>query len=442
MKGFLKITVLAVLLLWTACSRQEVVWVAAWKETSPLSTARSGAAVVAFNDVIVVIGGVDGKKFLKTTALARIQENGSLGPWQDGPPLNEPRGFFDAAVHNGSIYVVGGGNGPYGKNLLRTVEKTRIKSDGTLGPWEKERFSMNMPRRCSKVVVVEDRLFALGGFGGDLLDTVEHARILEDGTVDEWYEEGERLTVSRYISGVKKVGDTTYVVSGHDQVEGVGITEVEWSRVIDEAGFTAWKKTAPLAVGRYGLDVTAHGGYIYALGGITGAEYLDSIEMSRIGPDGELEEWRMTTPLFEPRAMLGAVVYKDRIYVLGGTNQDGYLKSVVYATFNELGDIGFWSSRKEAERYRRALEKKAEGKKAPLPNRGVVIKTMPTKRYVYILVATDKGQVWLAAPKRELNAGESIAYSKGVSMPNFYSKELKLNFPAVLFVGEVQKLGK
>lgn len=440
MKGSLRIIIMVVLLIvGMGCGRDSSVWLAAWKETTPLSTKRSGAAAVAWKDHIYVIGGVDGKNFMKTMEFARIQEDGSLGPWKEGPMLNEARGFFDALVHDGHIYVVGGGNGPYGKNLLRSVERARIGEDGKLEEWQKEKFALTMPRRCSKVVSVGNRLFTLGGFGGDMLDTVEHSAVLDDGSLDEWFEEGEKLSTLRYIHGVKTVGDITYVVGGHHQTEGIGIADVEWSKVLDEAGYDAWKKSAPLNVGRYGLALTSHNGSLYALGGLTGAEYLDSVEIGRIASAGEIEPWRMTTPLFWPRAMASVVVYKDWIYIIGGTNRDGYLKSVEYATFNDKGDIGFRATTEEATIYEKRLEEKKKEKKAPLPNSGVVLKTMPTKRYVYILVATQKGDVWLAGPKMEINAGESISFSKGVFMSNFYSKELKLNFPAITFVGKVHR---
>ncbi len=424
-----------------ACSRESLVWVPMWQETSSLGTPRAGAASVAALGFIYVIGGVDGKNFLRTTEYAEILEDGSLGPWKPGPLMNEARGFADAVIYQGSIYVVGGGKGRYGKTLLSTAERSRILPDGSLSPWAKEKYSMNMPRRCSKLVVVGDRIFTLGGFGGDMLNTVEHATFLGNGTLDEWFEEQERLTVLRYINGAKTVGDITYVIGGHHQTEGVGIKDVEWSKVIDAAGFKNWQRTSPLRIGRYGLAVAAHKDNLYALGGLSGTAYLDSIELTTAGSNGELEAWRLTTPLSSFRSLFNAVVYKDWIYILGGTNDTAYFKSVEYATFNKTGDIGFWSTREKAAATKKSMKKEGAKSRPPLlPNEGVVVKTMNTKRYVYILVSKQEGEVWLAAPKEAYHAGDRIRYGAGVSMPNFYSKELKINFPSVIFVGKVHKL--
>ncbi len=434
--------ILASISFLTACSKEKPVWIKAWKETAPLTTKRAGAATVVSSGHIYVMGGVDGRNFLRTTEYAKINGDGSLSPWKAGPLMNEERGFTDAIVHKGYIYIVGGGKGPYGKILLRTVEKARILPEGGLGPWETEKYSMNMPRRCSKIVLSGSRISTFGGFGGDMLNTVEHADLLDNGTTDEWFEEEEKLTAYRYISGVKNVGDTTYVVGGHHQTEGVGITDVEWSRIVDESGYQPWKKTTPLQTGRYGPALTGYKNYLYALGGITGADYLDSVEMSESLSDGNLTPWRFSTPLSSPRSMPSAVVYKDFIYILGGTNNAAYLKKVEYARLNEKGEPGYFGSEKDKRASAERAKEKEKKAKAPLPNEGVVLKTMQTKQYTYILVSFDGKGGWLAAPKMELKKGTTIRYGKGVFMTNFYSKELKIDFPAVIFVGKIQRVDK
>ena len=161
------------------CNQNKKVWISGWKETSSFDTPRVGAGVVVVNDIVYVIGGVDGKIFLDTTTYAKIQFDGSLGPWKTGPKLKEERGFIGAAVYKDYIYVVGGGKGAYGQNLLRSVERAHILSDGSLGPWEKERHQLVVPRRCNEVAVLGNAIYSFGGFGGALLDTVERAEFLD-----------------------------------------------------------------------------------------------------------------------------------------------------------------------------------------------------------------------------------------------------------------------
>jgi len=216
---------------------------------------------------------------------------------------------------------------------------------------------------------------------------------------------------------------------------------VEWSRIVDETGYQPWKKTTPLQTGRYGPALAGYKKYLYALGGITGADYLDSVEMTESLPSGDLAPWRFTTPLSTPRSMPSGVVYKDFIYILGGTNNGKYLTKVEYARLNEKGEPGYFGSEKDREATAKAAKEKEKEAKALPPNEGIVLKTMQTKQYTYILVSQEQGKGgWLAAPRMEIAKGTRIRFGNGVFMTNFYSKELKINFPAVIFIGKIQRV--
>jgi N-acetylneuraminic acid mutarotase len=415
-------------------------WVPAWKQASSFNVPRTGAAAVVAGDVIYVIGGVDDNRFQSSTEYARIKKDGSLGPWQTGTVLNEERGFTEAVVHDGFIYVVGGGNGLHGHNLLRSVERARIEKDGSLGPWQKQN-GMQVTRRCTKLVATDRKIYSFGGFGGALLDTVESAEFRPDGSLGDWKLEPEVMTMQRYVNGVKKVGGAAYVVGGHQQAGGAGITAVEWSRFDKDGALRDWKAASPLQTGRYALATASHGDYLYAGGGQTGAEYLDSIEMSKVGASGELGAWQATTPLPQARAGFSMVVYKDWIYVLGGTNRKGTLYSVGYSSLNAAGDIGFWGSQAEADVYAgMAASARAAAASAQLPEGGMVTEVLQTSAYTYLHVLKDDGSVlWVAGPKLEFPVNSRVRYSTGITKSDFHSKELNRTFPTMLFVVQMQK---
>jgi hypothetical protein len=69
-------------------------WVAGWRITEPLTTARTGAAVLEANGCVYALGGVDGRNFLRTVEFAPIRADGTLGTWHLTAPLTEERGFF------------------------------------------------------------------------------------------------------------------------------------------------------------------------------------------------------------------------------------------------------------------------------------------------------------------------------------------------------------
>lgn len=435
--GIRPLSALLFLLSLTACSSlNNKVWVAGWQQTTPLMEARAGATTVVAQDTMVVIGGTNGRDFISTVEYAPINPDGTLGTWQSGPRLNEPRGFTEAVVRGGYIYVAGGGNGPHGHNLLRSVERAQILPDGKIGAWQKE-SEMLVTRRCAKLAVQGNRIYAFGGFAGVLLDTVESAEFLPDGRLGEWRMEPEIMTIPRYVNGVSKVGDVAYAVGGHDQKRGVGVTSVEWAQFDSAGGLQKWQQTNPLQTGRYGLSTLAHDNYLYALGGFSGTEYLDSIEKSRVDANGNLDSWRDTTALSQPRAMLNVVHYNDNIYVVGGTNREGYLASVEMAKFNQAGDIGYWGSAQQTV----VTRKKVAAKASPLalPNAGIAKEVIHTEAYTYLRVQKPDGsEEWIAGPRLNIPVNSRVEYSQGVTMSNFFSRELQHSFPMVLFVSELR----
>lgn len=434
--------ILCIGLILVACGQSSAKkeWVPGWQAGPKTLVARSGAAAVEVNGVIHLIGGVDGRNFLASSEYARIRPDGSLSAWQQGPALNVERGFFTAVAHGKYVYVAGGGRGPNGSIQLTSVERAEIRPDGTLGPWQLEKHEFNTKRRCSRLLVLGNHIYAFGGFGGILLDTVESAEILPDGSLDEWLVLDQRMTVPRYISGSLAAEGRAYLLGGHDKVRGIGIRAVEWSRELaDEPGFLQpWQKTAPLLTGRYGLEAARHGNRLYVLGGLDGARYLDSIETATLLPDGGVAGWRETTPLASPREGMNVIVKDDRIYVIGGGNLQGYPGSVDYASFDARGDIGFWASPAEAAQRRAALAER-EAARTALPNEAVIVQNIPASSYSYLQVRRDDGAVaWLAGPRTDLPPGNRIQFADGVFMSNFYSKELKRNFPAIMFIGEIR----
>jgi hypothetical protein len=436
----LRIILIVIVLLIQACSpAEEKLWISGWQETSAMNVARAGSAMVVHNNFIYMIAGVDGRQFLRSTEYAPILPNGQIGQWKMGTALVMDRGFTEAIVRNGYIYVVGGGNGPNGKHLLQSVERAKINVDGSLGQWRLESSQTILPRRCTKLALIGDYLYSFGGYGGTLLDSVEYAKISNDGTVGLWKMASKSMLLPRYVNSVKAVGGNTYVIGGHDQNKGVGIADVEWAAPQADGDIHSWAKTSVLKTGRYGLASAKNGKTLYALGGLTGLEYLNSVEKTNVLPSGELSSWQETTAMTVMRSMFSALVHKDHLYVLGGTNRNGYLRSVEVASINSDGDLGFWGSTKDRDVYQSRIEAQKNSGPA-LPNEGVVKQVLHTEAYSYLQVLSQGKMVWLAGPRTGLPVNTRIRYSQGVYMTNFYSKELQRPFPAVTFVSRIEEL--
>ena len=413
-------------------------WIAGWQQTEPMTTRRAGAAVVHVGKRIYVLGGVDGIHFLRSTEFTTIQPDGTLTPWQGTSPMTEERGFFSAVQYRGYLYAVGGGNGENGEHLLRSVERAKIFDDGLLGHWQKLDAKLQVPRRCVKLEISGNMLYAFGGFAGTLLDTVERAEIKPGGTIGPWVTENNKLTMPRYVHTVKEVNGNVYMIGGHRESEGVGLSQVEFSTLHNNRFDKPWQQTTPLTKGRYALAAATHGNWLYALGGLDGAIYQDVIEKVMVHADGTLGGWQNSTPLSSPRANLSTVVDGNHLYIIGGTNRDGYYNSVEYATFNDNGDIGFVGSAQQRADYEKLRNQVT--KPTPLPNHGKVVEVIQTKSYSYLKVSGEGGARWLATSRADYAVGDLIGYSRGLTMTNFHSRTLNRSFDEILFVEKVEKI--
>ncbi|MFC1522830.1 hypothetical protein ACFL6Y_10520, partial [Elusimicrobiota bacterium] len=107
----------------------------------------------------------------------------------------------------------------------------------------------------------------------------------------------------------------------------------------------SWSLTGGSYAREYG-DSVLHNGRIYVLGG-TGSS--GAVNFAKINPDGTVSGWTATTALpvwngatvFSDQSAFGAVVYNNRIYVIGGGNpqRDG----TAYAQINDDGSLGSWT---------------------------------------------------------------------------------------------------
>ncbi len=72
---------------------------------------------------------------------------------------------------------------------------------------------------------------------------------------------------------------------------------------------------------------------------------------------------------------------------------------------------------------------------------GVVKERLEAASYVYVLMATDEGDVWIAAPATGVEVGSRVETPRGTRMADFASKALDRTFDAVWFVEFVRPEG-
>jgi hypothetical protein len=320
-------------------------WQRGWQTENPFNYARRAPAAVVYGNHLYIVGGIDGEDhYVRAVEYAQIGHNGRLGPWQVSGDLNEGR-FYNAVVAaNGWLYTLGGGSGERGHENypLNSVERAQINNDGSLGPWQVVSH-MTTARRGLKTVLHHNTLYAIGGYDGQFLKSSERAALKPDGTLGSWQVEQHESIIDRYIHSDTRHGDTLYLLGGHMRDPGqASYGDVELSRFQPDQRLAPWQiEPNALLTPRLVAEAFTLNNYLYIAGGHTGSDRLNSVEVARIKSNGELEPWRYTTPLPQPRSAYAVATDKNHIYVLGGGGDGPPLNSVQMASANHHGDLGF-----------------------------------------------------------------------------------------------------
>ncbi|MFC1849895.1 Kelch repeat-containing protein [candidate division CSSED10-310 bacterium] len=118
-------------------------------------------------------------------------------------------------------------------------------------------------------------------------------------------------------------------------------------------GVGDWAYTSSFTVPRAYHSSIVYKDYVYIIGGTDGFEVLDDIQYAQINPDGSIDSWNFTTSLSNPRSNQTSIVYNDYLYAMGGDRYQS-LSWVEFARINENGTIGSFRLTSSFQEYRLA----------------------------------------------------------------------------------------
>jgi len=207
----------------------------------------------------------------------------------------------------GVIYAVGGQT--KSGNSLSTVEVY----DPILGRW-RDAEAMSMLRSRVGVAVMQNRLYAIGGYNGqERLNTVE----VFDAKTKRWSKVAA-MNCKRSAVGAVALGDHLYVCGGFDGISSLDTVERF------EPDENRWTMMSSMTKHRSAAGVVQLFGKIYALGGHNGLSIFDSVEVY----DTQTESWTETVPMLSKRCRLGVATLAGKIYACGGYDGSSFLRSV------------------------------------------------------------------------------------------------------------------
>jgi N-acetylneuraminic acid mutarotase len=220
-----------------------------WRQETTLPGDGINAPVAALvGHRIYVIGGFKTTTNVPTSEVLVYDLNTTV--WSSAAPLAEPRGGDAAAVLDGKIHVIGGGNSQ------RTLAN---HSEYDPGPdtWT-ERAPLSRSKGSPGAVVLGRKLYSIGGRSGPS----DYGEVeIYDPLTEKWTA-GPPIP-PRGTAGATLYCGTIFVFGGESQATNSTLDEV----LRLNAPRTAWERSRPMPHARnYARAVTLHGS-VYLIGG-------------------------------------------------------------------------------------------------------------------------------------------------------------------------------
>jgi N-acetylneuraminic acid mutarotase len=223
-----------------------------------------------------------------------------MGGWTTQPPMQYARSAHNVVATRTAIYAIAGageGNAPvmdveaFDGKVWRVVSK--LPGDG-----------LNAPGSA----VVGDKLYVIGGFSR--LTNLPTDRVWIYDTKSGTWSEGAPLPSPRGGFGIAVLDGEIHVLGGGNSEGTLADHSVYNPRL------NRWSERTPLKRSKGSPAIVAYKGELWAIGGRSGPSDFGDVDIYNPAADS----WR-DGPAISPRGTAGAVVYRGAIHIFGGEVQ-------------------------------------------------------------------------------------------------------------------------
>lgn len=341
--------------------------ISSWTTGTTFTNARLKHSMVVYNGYLYIAGGFNnGVTYYNDTQYAKINSDGSIGTWVATTSFTTARYSMGMTAYNGFMYLAGGNANAV---LQSDTQYAKINANGTLGPWTAiaSLSGTNATRYGNTMFGYNNFLYSLGGnHATPLLTEVQYAPIDATGSTGQWATSSPTITAlpaARLYAAVVAYNGFVYVMGGQSgSGTGTAVATIYRASIGNDGGIGSWTtNTTPLPVSRTGLAAVAYNNRMYIMGGSDGAAsptYFNTTYYANIAfGDGSIGTWTASTNFGtgNTRAFLGAVVYGTNstasssgyLYAIGGSNGTAaanHYATVYKSTLSQSGVPGSWSA--------------------------------------------------------------------------------------------------
>ena len=302
-----------------------------WTTGTSLPVTLSWSQAIVTKNRVYLLGGRSSASAISgsTVYTAPINADGTLGSWSTGTSLPGALAQSQVIVTKNRVYLLGGYNG---NSYVSTVYTAPINADGTLGAWT---TGTSLPRALGyhQAIVTKNRVYLLGGWDAGLsyVSTVYTAPINADGTLGTWTT-GTSLPEPLGGSQAIVTKNRVYLLGGHNG--GSWVSTIYTAPINEDGTLGAWTTGTPLPGALPESQAIVTKNRVYLLGGFNNSGTVSTVYSAPINADGTLGTWNIGPSLPGALSASQAIVTKNRVYLLGGSNNYGIVSTVYTAPFS------------------------------------------------------------------------------------------------------------
>ncbi len=329
-----------------------------WVESDKLNSfGRRRGSGFGYNGYLYVIGGYDGTGgggVLADIEFAKINvSDGSLEDWTVSTVNINQRWGLGLTVSNSYAYVIGGctsGNAPTcasggQTNSIQTFQIYNNDSGAPAGYSQSvNTFTTDSQRVGASATIHNGRLYIAGGCTSAMTDcdaatnNVSYASIDANGNIGKWTSTSAGLPSARTWGKLVSVANTLYYIGGQSSNQTDERAEVYYATPIGTGNISSWSTASnSLPSARTKLGATVWNNRIYVLGGLdnnttpSASLYVSPL----LNSGGNISSpWSTSTSFNVARSGAAVTAYANNLYVIGGNNNTSYFGDVQYAKIN------------------------------------------------------------------------------------------------------------
>lgn len=299
-----------------------------WNATKSLPAARNEHSSAVYNGYIYVMGGIQGTATVNDVYYAPLSDTGQVGAWQSDSAINlpGPRRFQSSVAYDGYLYVIGGSGG--NNNALDSVYYTKLQSNGRpVSPGTCQNVwcpTTALPGTSTgnAAVVSNGYIYVMDGTGSMSSSEVAFAEINADGQLGAWT---STTSLPSALSG-SSLGQAAayngylYISGGYNSGSNTYLSDVYFAELNSDGTVAAWHQATSLPQGLVNHAMLAYDGYLYVSGGANSGGDQSAMYYAPVYVNGKVGNWRTTASLPNPVSRHTSVAANGYLYTLGGSS--------------------------------------------------------------------------------------------------------------------------